>query len=364
MPKRLLLLGGGHSHVHVLKTLTERYLPEAEVTLISPYARQVYSGMLPGWVAGHYAIDQCVIPLAPLAQRADVTFLQKAARRIDFATQTVLCDDGTAVPFDVLSIDTGPVADLSALPGAENCAVSIRPIEKFIEAFAGIKASIDAGATRRIAFVGAGAGGIELAMAMEFAFRRHGVGVTLISAADTLPGSAGKRLARLLRARGISLLSGHSAARIGPHEVHLASGSVVAADHIIVATGAVAAAWPRAAGLACDEQGFITVNAQLQSVSHPAVFAAGDCASMENAPRPRSGVYAVRAGPPLADNLRRFCKGEPLLPYHPQPRSLYLISAGDRYAVGSWGNLSWEGHLSWWWKDRIDRRFIAKYAAN
>jgi len=361
MPKRLLLLGGGHSHVHVLKTLTERYFPEAEVTLISPYARQVYSGMLPGWVAGHYAIDQCVIPLAPLAQRADVTFLQKTAKRIDFATQTVLCDDGAAVPFDVLSIDTGPVADLSGLPGAVDYAVSIRPIEKFIEAFAGIKASIESGATHRVAFVGAGAGGIELALAMEFAFRRHGVGVTLISAADTLPGGAGKRLARLLRARGISLLSGQSAVRIAPHEVHLASGSVVAADHIIVATGAAAAAWPLAAGLACDPQGFISVNSRLQSDSHPAVFAAGDCASMENEPRPRSGVYAVRAGPPLADNLRHYCKGEPLLSYKPQLRSLYLISAGDRYAVGSWGNLTWEGYLTWWWKDFIDRKFVGKY---
>ncbi len=361
MPKKLLLLGGGHAHLHVLKSLTERYLPEAEVTLISPHPEMVYSGMLPGWIAGHYRIEQCLVPLAPLAQRAEVNFVQKHVRRIDFATQTVICDDGLALPFDAVSVATGPVLDLAAIPGAAEHAIAIRPIESFIDAFTRVRAAVEAGETRRIVFVGAGAGGVELALAMQHAFRKYAVGITVISATDTLPGASGPRMARLLRKNGISLLFGQSATHIAPREVHLQSGSVVEGDCIILATGAAAAAWPKASGLACDERGFIRVNEYLQSVSHPNVFAAGDCSALEKYPRPRSGVYAVRAGPPLTQNLRNFCTGAPLVPYEPQARSLYLISAGRRYAVGSWGGLAWEGSWVWAWKDWIDRRFVGRY---
>lgn len=363
MTIKVVLLGGGHAHVHVLESLIRQPIAATQITLISPYVRQVYSGMLPGWVAGHYRIDQCVIPLAPLAARAGMTFLEKSVQRIDLAARTVLCDDGSALAFDVVSIDTGPAADLSAIPGAAEHCVSIRPIESFITAFAAIRASVESGATRRIAFVGAGAGGIELAFAMQHAFRERRLGLTLISAANTLPGGAGRRLARILRERGIGLISGRAAVRIAPGAVYLDSGGAVEADHIIVATGASAAVWPGASGLCVDKQGFIVVNQYLQSVSHPNVFAAGDCASMENHPRPRSGVYAVRAGPPLAKNLRRYLQGESLKPYTPQARSLYLISTGSKYAVASWGNFAWKGRWVWRWKDAIDRAFVARYAS-
>ena len=363
MKKRLLLLGGGHAHLHVLKSLTERYLPEAEVTLVSTFPQQVYSGMLPGWIAGHYQLEQCTVPLRPLAERADVAFIEKSARRIDFSTRTVICDDGSAVPFDTVSIDTGPVADLSMISGAAEHAVSVRPIEAFIDAVAAIKASVESGRTRRIVFVGAGAGGIELALALQHALAAHAVGITLISASDTLPAGAAVRLARILRTRGISILAGQVVARIGANEVHLQSGTVVEADHIIVATGASAAAWPKASGLACDERGFILVNEHLQSVSHPDVFAAGDCASMKDHPRPKSGVYAVRAGPVLAHNLRAFCEGRALKAWTPQTHALYLISTGDRFALATWGAWSWSGGWVWRWKDRIDRRFMRRFGA-
>ena len=131
--KRLVLLGAGHAHVHVLKSLMESPLAKVAVTLISPYDRQVYSGMLPGWVAGHYALDDCVIPLAPLVAAAGVQFQQTAAMHIDFRRNEVHCANGNKVAFDLLAIDTGPVADLSLIPGAAEYAISLRPIEAFIE---------------------------------------------------------------------------------------------------------------------------------------------------------------------------------------------------------------------------------------
>ena len=369
MKKKLVLLGGGHAHVHVLKSLAAlaiQPIEGVEVTLISPFDRQVYSGMLPGWVAGHYNIEQCVIPLGPLAAAARVCFQQTAATNIDFARSVVQCAGGQEISFDLLSIDTGPVANLSIVPGAAQHAIAIRPIESFIESYAKLASDIESrfvrGDRTRVAFVGAGAGGVELALAMQHRFRNHNVGVTLISATNTLPGSAGPRLATIMRARGIVVLAGQSATNVTPGGVQLASGAMVDADVIIAATGASAAAWPRESGLMTDKNGFILVNDQLQSVSHANVFAAGDCATMQNYDRPRSGVYAVKAGAPLNENLRQYLRGKALKSYVPQARSLYLISAGNKYAIGSWGNFAWEGRWVWRWKDRIDRGFVGKYS--
>ena len=363
--KRLVLLGAGHAHVHVLKSLMDAPLPNTEVTLVSPYDRQVYSGMLPGWVAGHYQLEECVIPLATLVAKIGVQFQQTAAVRINFESNEVHCANGTKIAFDLISIDTGPVADLSTIPGATEHAISIRPIESFIESFQRIKDKISARTGNdktRIAVVGAGAGGIELALAMQYAFSKNQVEVTLISAANTLPGSVGPKLAAILAAKGIKLLSGRTATRIEGGAVHLQSGEIIGADIIIAANGAAAARWLGQSGLQTDERGFVLVNDYLQSVSHKNVFAAGDCATMVNFIRPKSGVYAVRAGPPIARNLRRYLNDEPLEAYAPQARSLYLVSTGDRYAIASWGIFALEGRWVWRWKDSIDRGFIAKYA--
>jgi pyridine nucleotide-disulfide oxidoreductase family protein len=361
--KKLLLLGGGHAHVHVLKSLIDTPLRDVDVTLVSPFARQVYSGMLPGWVAGHYAIDDCVIPLTPLVQKAGVKFLQTAATGLDLTRKVVHCADGGEVAFDVLSIDTGPVTNAGTIPGADENAITIRPIERFIDAMTRMKTEIASRRETAVVFIGAGAGGIELALAMQHAFGAR-ANVTMVSAANTLPGAVGPRIARHLQARGVRLIANEAAARIAPRAVLLQSATVLDADFVIVATGTGAARWPGQAGLATDSRGFIATNDFLQSTSHAHVFAAGDCATMVNFERPKSGVYAVRAGPPLNENLRRALSGVALKPYHPQRRSLYLISTGDKHAIASWGDWTIEGDWVWRWKDRIDRAFMRKYSVD
>ena len=358
--KKLLLLGGGHAHVHVLKSLIDAPINDVEIALVSPYARQVYSGMLPGWVAGHYTINECVIPLPPLVKKAGAIFHQTAVDRIDLTQNVVHCIDGSEISFDVLSIDAGPVANLDMIPGAKDNAIAIRPIESFIESIAEIRRQVEARRNTHIAFIGAGAGGVELALAMRHTFGAR-ADITLISAENTLPGKVGERLARHLQARGVKLITNEAAARVAPGAVLLESAQVINAD-IIIDTGTAAAVWPRKAGLATDTRGFIAVNDFLQSTSHPHVFAAGDCATMTNFMRPKSGVDAVRAGPPLAENLRRFMRGESLKTYAPQKRSLYLVSTGDKYAIASWGNIAIEGKWVWRWKNKIDRGFMTKYA--
>jgi selenide,water dikinase len=179
-----------------------------------------------------------------------------------------------------------------------------------------------------------------------------------------LPGHAPgvrRRLVRVLRDRGVACHLRRRVSEIHAGSARLSDGSSVPADYAIWATGAGAPMWLREAGLATDPSGFVVVDETLQSRSHPEVFAAGDVATMERHRRPKSGVYAVRQGPPLAANLRRMLAGTRLEGYLPQRIALALISTGDRHAIASWGLLSWEGDWVWRWKDRIDRRFMAQY---
>lgn len=372
--KRLVLIGGGHAHVHVLKSLAEQPLADVAVTLISPYSRQVYSGMLPGWIAGHYDIEQCIIPLPPLAKQAKVVFCQGAVRHINFAAESVIYEGENGkqntLPFDWLSIDIGPMPSVSGIPGAAEYALSVRPIEHFIQSFTAIKSavltSMKTGKARRlrIVFIGGGAAAVELALAMQHALAAADLSITLVSAANTLPDQVEGRIKRVLRRRGIVLLVGQSVARVERGTVYLASGGIIEADFVIAATGAAAAPWPGASGLKTDERGFILVDDNLRSVSHANVFAAGDCAANVVHTRPKSGVYAVRAGPPLARNLRHALTGTPLVPYIPQQHSLYLISTGNRYAIGSWGEWSWQGYWVWWWKNWLDTSFMKRYTVS
>jgi selenide,water dikinase len=368
--KRLVLLGGGHAQLAVLASLAERPMTGWEVRLVTPYRRQIYSGMLPGWVAGHYPLEACAIALDALAARGGVAFHQAAAVAVDPANQLLRCDDGAELHFDLLSIDTGPVAAIADLPGSVENALPIRPIEGFVTAWPGLVERMR-GADRRfdLVILGAGAAGVELAFAIWHRALTEGwshVRLTLVGS-DRLPleGSPEKlrgQVRALLARRGIGWVGTHKAERIEANRLHFESGTALAFDACLVVTGAAAPAWPRAAGLATDDRGFVRVGQTLQSLSHPQIFAAGDIAAYARA-RPKSGVFAVRAGPTLAHNLRARCEGRPLDPWQPQQRALYLVSTGDRHAFASWGRWSWHGRWVWDWKDRIDRRFVRRFGS-
>jgi pyridine nucleotide-disulfide oxidoreductase family protein len=365
MTKRVLLAGGGHAHLGVLAAFERDPPTGCEVTLLSPLPRQIYSGMLPGWVAGHYTLDECVIPLPSLATRAGVRFCLGHVARIDLDARIAFTEGAEEIGFDLISIDTGPVIDTVAIAGLAEHAIALRPFESLIGQWERLLVHLtDTPDVHTLTVIGGGAGGVELALAASFraASARLPLRVQIVTgrsgAVPTLPGSVQRRLERILHASDIRLIV-DDAVEIGRHTVLLADGGELTSDATIVATGAAAAEWPRASGLACDAAGFIAVNGYLQSISHPFVFAAGDCATMLAHPRPRSGVYAVRAGPPLARNLRRALAGRGLAQYRPQQRALYLLSAGGRYAIATWGSLCTEGAWVWRWKNSIDRRFVA-----
>lgn len=368
--RRLLLIGGGHAHVFVLDALARSPYPaDCEVTLISPYPRQIYSGMLPGWIAGHYSIEQCAIPISHLARRAGIRFVQTACTALDNELKQVRCANGETIPFDIASIDSGPDIDLGFAPGAAEIALPIRPIEDFVTACPGLlERARQAISGFTICIVGDGAAGTELAFAIQQRFALEQfvhAHVTLIGSnalpLSGLPARLQKAAVVLLKERGISFLPNRRAIEFIPGRVMLSDATSLACDASLLVTGAAAPAWPATSRLACDDSGFIRVTPTLQSISHPFVFAAGDVAAYAE-PRPKSGVFAVRAGPVLANNLRAAMTGKPMQAWAPQGKALYLISTGKRHALAAWGPLSTSGEWVWRWKDRIDRRFMKRFS--
>lgn len=364
--KHLLLAGGGHAHLHVLKALAARPWPDVEVTLISPYARQIYSGMLPGWMAGHYRLDQCAAALEPLLEAARVRFIQDSVTGLDATRRVIQTLQSGAVAYDVLSLATGAEVDASCLVATGARLLTIRPLEGFVGDWTRQVERFKRQGTACLAVVGGGAAGVELALAAAYRLVLElgagNVQVTLIAGSGLLPGH-GPRIVRqvadTLARRRIAVVSGYAAG--SSSGLRLIDGTMIPVDCVIAATGVKPAAWLAESRLALAQDGFVAVMDGQQSVSHPEVFAAGDVASRIDTPHAKSGVYAVRAGPVLARNLDRVLRGLAPLGYRPQQRSLYLLATGPREAIMSWGRFSAKGGWVWKWKDWIDRRFMRQY---
>lgn len=364
---RLILAGGGHAHLHILRALATRPRPDVEVTMVAPYPRQIYSGMVPGWMAGHYSLDQCVARLGPLAAGGGVRLLCDSVTAIDAARQTVTMALGGPLNYDVLSLDVGAQVDTSCLAATGARLLPIRPLEAFAVGWQAYVDACRAAGRANLVVLGGGAAGVELALAARHRLRRvlaaaSSAAVTLIVGRALLAGHgpATVRRGELALARaGVMVVPGHAVGCAAG--VMLDDGREIAADAVIAATGVRPAPWLALSGLALADDGFVAVGDGQRSVSHPSVFAAGDVASRVDAPHAKSGVYAVRAGPVLAENLFRALAGQPLQPYRPQRRSLYLLATGPRSAIVSWGGFSASGAWAWHWKDWIDRRFVRQY---
>ncbi len=367
--KRLLLLGGGHSHVEVLRRFGARPLTGVELTVVSPSPSTAYTGMLPGVIAGHYRYRDCQLDVEALARVAGARFCRGIAQHLDATERRVALAGGLVLDYDVVSVNVGAVPSIVGIPGAAENALGVKPFEAFLPAWDALIERAQTRGIRRLAVVGGGAGGVELMLAAQYQLARVQAGgpmrFSLVTdAAELLPThnpAVRAAFLRLLSSRGIDMHFKSRVARVERDGIAAANGDFLAADAIIWATGAAPPLLLEAMPVARDAAGFIATKPELQSTSHPNVFAVGDCASIQGFDYPKSGVYAVRQAPVLAANLRRLLAGEPLAAYRPQPRALALISAGERCAVASYGPLKLEGKWVWRWKDQIDRRFIARY---
>jgi len=367
--KRLLLIGGGHSHIEVIRQLGPSRGSGATVTLVSSDRYTPYSGMLPGLIAGHYAYEDCHIDLEELCGAAAVNFVRGTVQGLLPDQGVATLAGGGEARFDLASIDVGSTPGTNLAPGAADHAIGAKPVARLLEKWKALLAAAQVSA-QHVIVVGGGPGGVELGFAMQYRLRadsRAGSRVDLVTDTPVLlpehPRAAQRHFGRLAVERGIALHLGHRVAAVEPGLVRLDDGTRLKADWIFWATGASPARWLAKTGLAVDSRGYIQVNDALQSVSHPAVFAAGDCASLLGRNLPKSGVFAVRQGPVLAANLARALEGRPLVRYRPQRGALALISTGGKHAVASWKGLALAGDWVWRWKDRIDRRFVDSYRA-
>ena len=360
--KELLLVGAGHAHVAVLRAFGMRPVPGVRLTLLTREVDTPYSGMLPGVIAGHYGFDDAHIDAGRLARFAGARLYHDEAVGLDVAGRLVLCGARPPVPFDIVSLDIGSRPTTGDVPGAAAHAIPVKPIDGFLARFDDVLARVRAARSREIVLVGGGAGGVELLLAIEHRLRREECPVRLTLVTDALlpqfPPRLRRRFAAIMAARGIAVRTGARVAAVEPGAVLLTDGTRVTSDETLWTTQAAPADWLAATGLPL-EHGFLSVDATLRAAE--TVFAAGDMIAFRPGAIPRSGVYAVRAGPVLADNLRAALIGGRLKRYRPQRDALAIVTTGGRAAVMTRNGATAGGDWVWRLKDRIDRRWMARY---
>jgi len=373
--KDLVLIGGGHSHVAVLKRFGMKPLAGVRITVITRDVHTSYSGMLPGFIAGHYNFDESHIDLRPLAQFTGARLYHDEAVGLDLNARKVLCRGRPPVPYDLLSINIGSTPKMAGIPGAAENVTPVKPITQFVDYWAGVSERVLTHyGPMRIGVVGAGAGGVEMTLAiqhrLEHLLAKQGrdsshLEYHLITNSKTiLPAfnhTTREKFDRTLAKRGIVVHTGRGVTEVEASDVLYADGSRLPLDEIFWMTAAGATTWLANAGLDVDAEGFVRLKDTLQSTSHSDVFAAGDTAAVADHFRPKAGVFAVRQGRPLANNLRRALTNRALKSFKPQKEFLIIVSTGEKNAVASRSGWTVEGRWVWRWKDWIDRRFMRKY---
>ncbi|SDN48112.1 FAD-dependent oxidoreductase [Vreelandella arcis] len=370
--QHLLLVGAGHAHAFVLEAFARRPDANIAITVVSDSHLAAYSGSVPAWLAGECTLRDTQIDVAALCQRAGAVLIQSSAISLDTTARHVTLANGDTLSFDVASLNVGSTLMLPKRHGANlPHLLAMRPLSSLHHRWQALLDDVEQlpqGGSQRLVSVGGGAAGCEtlLSVLAQLRYQRPDINWQghLLSASASLLPEAGYLPRRLiaraltragirvhLQTRGVALVNGG---------VSTQGGECISADTVLWATGAVGHGWLSDSQLPLDAQGFVQVEKTLEVIGQPGIFAAGDCAAFDP-PLPNAGVYAVRMGPHLADNLRRACHGEPLTDWQPPKRVLALIGTGNGRAVASRDAFGVSGKWVWQWKRRIDGRFIARF---
>ena len=362
--RNLVLVGGGHTHALVLHAYAKQPMPGVRLTLVTPDPTAPYTGMLPGYIAGHYSRAALEIDLMHLCKRAGARLVLAKATGLDRAACQVQLSTGAAMPYDVAAIDIGITSDLPQIPGYGAHAVSAKPLGDYARRWEAWRADVTQGVVApEVAVIGGGVAGVELALAMAHRLRDQDAQVCVIEAQHLLPNIGTRARAQLLAhlaQAGVTCVENARVAEVTENGVRLSDGRDIAASLVLGAAGSRPQDWLRDTGLHLTD-GYITVDQYLRSQNDPAIFAVGDCAHMAHAPRAKAGVYAVRQAPFLLNNLRAAMGTGRMRPYHPQRDYLKLVSLGGKSALADKWSLPLEGRWLWWLKDRIDARFMQQF---
>ncbi|MEL6839267.1 MAG: selenide, water dikinase SelD [Pseudomonadota bacterium] len=359
LTRDLVLIGGGHTHALVLRSWGMNPLPGVRVTVINPGPTAPYSGMLPGFVAGHYTRDELDIDLVKLARFAGARLINGAATHIDTTAKTITVADRPPIAYDVAAIDVGITSTMPDMPGFTAHAIPAKPLGAFATRWDAFRATAQ---DPQVVIIGGGVAGAELAMAMSYALRDKAPEVKLIDRARVLTAlgyNARQKMLAALAAEQVEIIEDVEVTEVFPEGVVLNDGRMIRSDFTTGAAGAKPHDWLAGIGLNLHD-GFIAVDAHLQS-GDPNIFAVGDCAHLSHDPRPKAGVYAVREAPVLFDNLRAVLSGGDLRSYKPQRDYLKLVSLGGKAALAEKFGTAREGPWLWKLKDHIDRKFMNQF---
>ncbi len=368
----LVLVGGGHSHVQVLRRFGMEPPPDTRLTLIVDTPIAIYSGMVPGYVAGQYRADELEIDVVPLARRAGARVILASAVRIDAEQKKVYVVGRAPVRYGLASLDIGSTVAGLHLPGVKEHALPTRPISELVRRTDALVHKITSrpqGAPFRIVVVGGGAGGVELAFTL---WQRaggesdSGIEVSLVHAWPEVlagyPRSLAARVHRNADSRRIRILPNRRVTEAKQYAVVFEDGETMPYDALVWVAGAVSHPLLRLSGLPTEPRGFVRTRSTLQVEGYDDLFAVGDCATLTDFPAtPKAGVYAVRQGPYLIENLLAAIERRPLRSYRPQSDFLTLLNVGDGTALGAKWGMSFEGEWVMRLKDRIDRAFMKKF---
>ncbi len=364
MKKTLVLVGGGHAHVEVLRQLALNPPMDMDIALFDPSPSVWYSSMIPGVIAGHYDAHHAKVNLWALCQRARVRFFQTSVLSVNGSSQRIETGLGERHRYDLLSLDVGGVArELPVSPGAY--VVAVKPIEPMLAAITEFENVRTGALTVRV--IGGGATAVEVALALAYRWRdARNRRVAIVAATPLLkefPGHARRVARQACKRLNVTVRENSPVQQIDPTRLRLESGELIETQLTILATGYAPAPLLSKTVLSHTVQGSVAVNDQLQCTHFPNVFAVGDCAELTSSRVPKAGVFAVRQAPVLAHNLVALARGEPLAMYQHKASALSLISLGDKHAIAVRNRLSMSGAWAWRWKDSIDRKWMLKYGS-
>ena len=350
----LVLVGGGHSNIQVLKYFGMRFHPGIRLTLISSFMNLPYSGMISGLVAGQYQSDNTHINLERLCQFAGARFIRGEVAGLELEQQRILLLDRPSIRYDLLSLNVG-----STSPSTFKSAFSIKPIAEFEKNLELLDQTVRENQT--LSIVGSGAAGLEMSFALKARYqeklRINLVGQELLSG---LSPRATQRILNKMKFKGISFIEGY-ATQFKDQTLSFRNRPSIETDYVVEATGAASYAWIKDSGLSVDNTGFVKVDRYLKSVSHSTVFAVGDVACLEGQERPKSGVFAVREGKKLVHNLVAALYKKQLKPYRAQKKHLSLINCCDGTAIAVRGGFVSLGKIWWRYKNIIDKKFVSRF---
>jgi pyridine nucleotide-disulfide oxidoreductase family protein len=364
--KRLLLLGGGHAHVYLIKQFNSKKNKDFEVVLVSASQYQYYSGMAAGYLEGIYSHDEICFDLKKMCEKSGVGYIEARVTAIDPKERSVELDTNQTVSFDILSVDTGSEMAGKNLEGVKDYAWCVKPLGNLVKLKSSFIEQIQDGS--EVVIAGAGAAGIEIALSLKALSQnmKKKIKITMVTSGSELlkghPENVKQTTIRKLNQANIDTLFNHRIAKINKNNLIMASGDKIQYDLLVWAIGPAANKMYKDSGFTVDEAGYMLVNGYLQSVDYPNILGAGDCISFEGVePLKKAGVYAIRQSPYLYNNIKRFYKSQDLRKYIPQKDYLAIISAGNKTGILQYKGIALTGVLVWKLKDYIDRSFMKRY---